>query len=167
MALAKQRIMPCLWFDTEAENAANFYCSVFKNSRITEISRYGNEGFEKHGKRVGSVMVVAFELEGQKFVALNGGPHFKFSEAISFQVHCDSQKEVDYFWDKLTDGGEEGPCGWLKDKFGLSWQVVPTTLIEMVTAEDPIKVQRVTKAFLQMKKFDISALRRAFEGQNP
>lgn len=113
MALAKQRIMPCLWFDTEAENAANFYCSVFKNSRITEISRYGNEGFEKHGKRVGSVMVVAFELEGQKFVALNGGPQFKFSEAISFQVHCDSQKEVDYFWDKLTDGGEEGPCGWL------------------------------------------------------
>ena len=167
MALAKQRIMPCLWFDTEAENAANFYCSVFKNSRITEISRYGNEGFEKHGKRVGSVMVVAFELEGQKFVALNGGPQFKFSEAISFQVRCDSQKEVDYFWDKLTDGGEEGPCGWLKDKFGLSWQVVPTTLIEMVTAEDPIKVQRVTKAFLQMKKFDISALRRAFEGQNP
>src|SRR6185503_2706746 len=129
--------------------------SVFKNSRITEISRYGNEGFEKHGKRVGSVMVVAFELEGQKFVALNGGPQFKFSEAISFQVHCDSQKEVDYFWDKLTDGGEEGPCGWLKDKFGLSWQVVPTTLIEMVTDEDPIKVQRVTKAFLQMKKFDI------------
>ena len=167
MALAKQRIMPCLWFDTEAENAANFYCSVFKNSRITEISRYGNEGFEKHGKRVGSVMVVAFELEGQKFVALNGGPQFKFSEAISFQVRCDSQKEVDYFWDKLTDGGEEGPCGWLKDKFGLSWQVVPTTLIEMVTDKDPIKVQRVTKAFLQMKKFDISALRRAFEGQNP
>jgi predicted 3-demethylubiquinone-9 3-methyltransferase (glyoxalase superfamily) len=167
MALAKQRIMPCLWFDTEAENAANFYCSVFKNSRITEISRYGNEGFEKHGKRVGSVMVVAFELEGQKFVALNGGPQFKFSEAISFQIHCDRQKEVDYFWDKLTDGGEEGPCGWLKDKFGLSWQVVPTTLIEMVTDKDPVKVQRVTKAFLQMKKFDISALRRAFEGQNP
>jgi predicted 3-demethylubiquinone-9 3-methyltransferase (glyoxalase superfamily) len=112
-------------------------------------------------------MVVAFELGGQKFVALNAGPQFKFSEVISFQVHCESQKEVDYFWDKLTDSGEEGPCGWLKDKFGLSWQVVPTILIEMVTDKDPTKVQRVTKAFLQMKKFDISALKRAFEGQNP
>jgi len=167
MALATQRIMPCLWFDTQAEDAAKFYCSVFKNSRIAEISRYGNEGFEKHGKRAGSVMVVAFELEGQKFVALNAGPQFKFSEVISFQVHCESQKEVDYFWDKLTDSGEEGPCGWLKDKFGLSWQVVSTILIEMVTDKDPTKVQRVTKAFLQMKKFDISALKRAFEGQNP
>ena len=167
MALATQRIMPCLWFDTQAEDAAKFYCSVFKNSRIAEISRYGNEGFEKHGKRAGSVMVVAFELEGQKFVALNAGPQFKFREVISFQVHCESQKEVDYFWDKLTDSGEEGPCGWLKDKFGLSWQVVPTILIEMVTDKDPTKVQRVTKAFLQMKKFDISALKRAFEGQNP
>jgi predicted 3-demethylubiquinone-9 3-methyltransferase (glyoxalase superfamily) len=166
MAIATQKIMPCLWFDTEAEEAANFYCSVFKNSRINQISRYSKEGHEIHGREAGSVMVVAFELEGQKFVALNGGPQFKFSEAISFQVHCDSQKEVDYFWDKLTDGGEEGPCGWLKDKFGLSWQVVPTTLIEMVSDRDPAKVQRVTKAFLQMKKFDISALERAFEGQN-
>jgi predicted 3-demethylubiquinone-9 3-methyltransferase (glyoxalase superfamily) len=167
MPIATQRIMPCLWFDTEAEEAANFYCSVFKNSRINTIGRYGKEGFEKHGKKAGSVMVVAFELEGQKFVALNGGPQFKFSEAISFQIHCDSQKEVDYFWSKLTQGGEEGPCGWLKDRFGLSWQVVPTALIEMVSDKDPAKVQRVTKAFLQMKKFDIDALRRAYEGQNP
>jgi predicted 3-demethylubiquinone-9 3-methyltransferase (glyoxalase superfamily) len=167
MAITKQRIMPCLWFATEAEEAANFYCSIFKDSRINQISRYGKEGFEKHGKQPGSVMVVAFELEGQKFVALNGGPQFKFSEAISFQIHCETQKEVDYFWDKLSSGGEEGPCGWLKDKFGLSWQVVPTTLIDMVTDRDPAKVQRVTRAFLQMKKFDISALRRAYEGQNP
>jgi predicted 3-demethylubiquinone-9 3-methyltransferase (glyoxalase superfamily) len=167
MAIAKQRIMPCLWFDTEAEEAANFYCSIFKNSRISQIGRYGKEGFEKHGKQPGSVMVVAFELDGQKFVALNGGPQFKFSEAISFQIHCETQNEVDYFWHKLTDGGEEGPCGWLKDKFGLSWQVVPTALIEMVTDRDPAKVQRVTTAFLQMKKFDISALQHAFEGRNP
>ena len=139
----------------------------FKDSRINQISRYGKEGLEKHGKQPGSVMVVAFELEGQKFVALNGGPQFKFSEAISFQIHCETQKEVDYFWDKLSSGGEEGPCGWLKDKFGLPWQVVPTTLIDMVTDRDPAKVQRVTKAFLQMKKFDISVLRRAYEGQNP
>jgi predicted 3-demethylubiquinone-9 3-methyltransferase (glyoxalase superfamily) len=167
MPIAKQRIMPCLWFDGEAEEAANFYCSIFKDSRIGTISRYGKEGYEKHGRKPGSVMVVAFELEGQKFVALNGGPQFKFSEAISFQIHCESQKEVDYFWSKLSQGGEEGPCGWLKDKFDLSWQVVPTALIEMVTDQDPVKVQRVTKAFLQMKKFDISALKRAYEGQNP
>jgi predicted 3-demethylubiquinone-9 3-methyltransferase (glyoxalase superfamily) len=167
MPIAKQRIMPCLWFDGEAEDAANFYCSIFKDSRIGTISRYGKEGYEKHGRKPGSVMVVAFELEGQKFVALNGGPQFKFSEAISFQIHCESQKEVDYFWSKLSQGGEEGPCGWLKDKFDLSWQVVPTALIEMVTDQDPVKVQRVTKAFLQMKKFDISALKRAYEGQNP
>jgi predicted 3-demethylubiquinone-9 3-methyltransferase (glyoxalase superfamily) len=167
MPIAKQRIMPCLWFDCEAEEAANFYCSIFKDSRIGTISRYGKEGYEKHGRKPGSVMVVAFELEGQKFVALNGGPQFNFSEAISFQIHCESQKEVDYFWSKLSQGGEEGPCGWLKDKFDLSWQVVPTALIEMVTDQDPAKVQRVTKAFLQMKKFDISALKRAYEGQNP
>ena len=161
--MSKQKITPCLWFDGNAEEAVHFYMSVFKHSKIHKIVRYGDVG---PGQK-GSVMTVSFQIEGQDFLALNGGPQFKFSEAISFQVHCDSQKEVDYFWDKLTDGGEEGPCGWLKDKFGLSWQVVPTTLIEMVTDEDPIKVQRVTKAFLQMKKFDISALRRAFEGQNP
>ena len=167
MAIAKQRIMPCLWFDTEAEEAAKFYCSIFKNSRIGHIARYVDEGQDIHGKPAGSVMVVEFELEGQKFAALNGGPQFKFDEAISFQIHCKDQDEVDYFWDTLTDGGEEGPCGWLKDKFGLSWQVVPTTLIDMVSDRDPAKVQRVTKAFLQMKKFDISALQRAYEGRNP
>ena len=165
MALAKQRIMPCLWFDTEAENAANFYCSVFKNSRITEISRYGNEGFEKHGKRVGSVMVVAFELEGQKFVALNGGPQFTFDEAVSFQVYCESQDEVDYFWRRLAEGGKEGPCGWLKDRYGLSWQVVPVALLEMMLDRDASKSARVMAAFMQMKKFDIEALKRAYEGE--
>jgi predicted 3-demethylubiquinone-9 3-methyltransferase (glyoxalase superfamily) len=167
MPIAQQKITPCLWFDTEAEAAANHYVSIFKNSKIVKIGRYGKEGKEIHGKAAGSVMAVEFEIEGQKFVGLNGGPQFKFSEAISFQIHCESQKEVDYFWSKLTQGGEEGPCGWLKDRFGLSWQVVPTALIEMVTDQDPAKVQRVTKAFLQMKKFDIDALTRAYEGQNP
>ena len=162
-----QKITPFLWFNNQAEEAVKFYTSIFKHSKIGKVARYDKAGEKVSGRPAGSVMTVEFQLEGQEFVALNGGPQFKFSEAISFQVHCDSQKEVDYFWDKLTDGGEEGPCGWLKDKFGLSWQVVPTTLIEMVTDKDPVKVQRVTKAFLQMKKFDISALRRAFEGQNP
>jgi predicted 3-demethylubiquinone-9 3-methyltransferase (glyoxalase superfamily) len=167
MALAKQKITPCLWFDTEAEEAAKFYCSVFKNSKLGKISRYGKEGFEVHGKKAGTVMVAEFEIEGQKFIALNGGPHFKFNEAVSFQVHCETQKEVDYFWDKLTAGsGQEGPCGWLKDRYGLSWQVVPTVLPEMLTDPDPAKTQRVTKAFLQMKKFDIAALQRAYAGTN-
>ena len=166
MPLASQKINPCLWFDTEAEEAARFYCSVFKNSKVGSISRYGGEGKEIHGKDAGSVMAVEFELDGQRFAALNGGPQFKFSEAISFQVHCDDQAEVDYFWDKLSDGGEEGPCGWLKDKFGLSWQVVPKVLFQMLTDPDHAKSQRVTKAFLQMKKFDIAALKRAYAGQN-
>ena len=164
MPIATQKIMPCLWFDAEAEEAAKFYVSIFKNSRLGHISRYGNEGHEIHGREAGSVMTAEFELEGQKFVALNGGPLFKFSEAVSFQIHCASQDEIDYFWSKLTQGGEEGPCGWLKDKFGLSWQVVPTVLIEMLTDEDTEKSQRVTKAFLQMKKFDIAALERAYRG---
>ena len=161
MAIAKQRIRPCLWFDTKAEKAANFYCSIFKDSRISQISRYGKEGFEKHGKQPGSVMVVAFELEGQKFVALNGSPQFKFSEAISFQIHRETQKEVDYFWGKLSDGGEEGPCGWLKDKFGLSWQVIPTALPQMLTDENSDKAQRVMRSMLQMRKIDLAALKRA------
>lgn len=166
MPITANKITPCLWFDTEAEQAANLYVSTFKNSKIKSISRYGKEGHEIHGKPAGSVMVVDFELEGQAFVALNGGPHFKFSEAVSFQVHCKTQEEIDYFWSKLTAaGGQEGPCGWLKDKYGLSWQVVPTELKEMLSGPDPEKSQRVTKAFLQMKKFDIAALRRAFEGQ--
>jgi predicted 3-demethylubiquinone-9 3-methyltransferase (glyoxalase superfamily) len=166
MPIAASKINPCLWFDTEAEEAARFYCSIFKNSKVGTISRYGNEGKEIHGKEAGSVMAVEFELDGQRFAALNGGPQFKFSEAISFQIHCGDQKEVDYFWAKLSKGGEEGPCGWLKDKYGLSWQVVPEILFEMLVDPDRAKSQRVTKAFLQMKKFDIAALKRAYAGQN-
>lgn len=154
-----QTITPCLWFDTQAEDAANFYCSVFKNSRIGKISRYGKEGFEVHKQSAGTVMTVSFQLNGQEFTALNGGPIFKFNEAISFQIGCDTQEEIDYYWKKLTDGGEEGPCGWLKDKFGLSWQVVPTILPKLMS--DPKKSEKVTKAFLQMKKFDIKALENA------
>jgi predicted 3-demethylubiquinone-9 3-methyltransferase (glyoxalase superfamily) len=165
MAIAAQKILPCLWFDNQAEDAANFYCSIFKDSRIETISRYGKEGHEIHGRDAGSVMVVVFDLEGQRFVGLNGGPLFKFTEAVSFQVHCASQQEVDYYWGKLTEGGKEVQCGWLKDKFGLSWQVVPTALIEMLMDKDPAKVARVTRAYLQMKKFDIEALRRAFDGK--
>jgi len=166
MQVAGQKINPCLWFDTEAEEAAKFYCSVFKNSRVVKISRYVNEGQEIHGKPAGSVMAVEFEIAGQKFAALNGGPHFKFTEAVSFQVHCKDQDEVDYFWKKLSAGGTEGPCGWLKDKYGLSWQVVPEVLFEMLLDPDQKKAERVTKAFLQMKKFDIAALNRAYAGKN-
>ena len=164
MPIAASKINPCLWFDTEAEDAAKFYCSVFKNSRMGRISRYVNEGQEIHGKEAGLVMAVEFELDGQRFAALNGGPQFKFSEAISFQVHCDDQEEVDYFWAKLAEGGTEGPCGWLKDRYGLSWQIVPKVLLEMLSGADPAKAQRVTKAFLQMKKFDIAALKRTYAG---
>jgi predicted 3-demethylubiquinone-9 3-methyltransferase (glyoxalase superfamily) len=165
MAITARPITPCLWFDTQAEEAANFYVSVFRNARIKSLSRYGKEGFEIHGRPAGSVMTVEFEIDGQPFVALNGGPHFKFNEAVSFQVFCETQEEVDYFWSKLSEGGSEGPCGWLKDKFGLSWQVVPTALIEMLKGPDTEKSQRVTKAFLQMKKFDIEKLKRAYEGK--
>lgn len=165
MAINAQKINPCLWFDTEAEDAAKFYCSVFKNSKLGTVSRYVDEGQEIHGKPAGSVMAVEFELEGQKFAALNGGPHFKFDEAISFQIACASQKEIDYFWSKLSEGGSEGPCGWLKDKFGLSWQVVPSELYDMLVDQDREKVKRVTHAFLRMKKFDIAALKRAFVGK--
>ena len=166
MQIAAPKINPCLWFDTEAEEAAKFYCSVFKNSRIGRISRYVNEGQEIHGKPAGSVMAVEFELDGQKFAALNGGPQFKFDEAISFQINCRDQQEVDYFWEKLSEGGKEVACGWLKDKFGLSWQVVPGVLYEMLLDPDQEKVRRVTKAFLQMKKFDIAALKRAYASKN-
>jgi len=166
MPIAQQKITPCLWFDTDAEDAAKFYCSIFENSKIDQISRYVDAGQEIHGKKAGSVMVVAFELEGQKFVALNGGPQFKFDEAISFQISCQTQKEVDYFWSKLSaGGGQEGACGWLKDRFGLSWQVVPTPLIEMMLDKDAKKAARVTDAFLKMKKFDIEALKRAYDGK--
>ena len=166
MQVTGQKINPCLWFDTEAEEAAKFYCSVFKNSKMGKVSRYVDEGQEIHGKPAGSVMAVEFELEGRKFAALNGGPHFKFDEAISFQIHCEDQQEVDYFWKKLSEGGSEGPCGWLKDKFGLSWQVVPNVLYEMLVDSDHAKVKRVTNAFLHMKKFDIAELKRVYAGTN-
>lgn len=162
---ALRKITPCLWFDGQAEQAANHYVSIFDNAKIGRISRYGEEGHEIHGREPGSVMVVEFELEGQTFVALNGGPQFSFSEAISFQIGCETQDEVDHFWEKLSEGGEEGPCGWLKDKFGLSWQVVPSVLPAMLSNGDADQSARVTKAFLQMKKFDIAALQRAYDGQ--
>jgi len=153
--------MPCFWFDSDAEAAANHYVSIFKNSRLGSISRYGKEGHEIHGRAAGSVMTVEFELEGQKFVALNGGPHFKFNEAVSFQILCETQADIDHFWSKLSQGGEEGPCGWLKDKFGLSWQVTPTVLPEMLKDANADKAGRVMKAMLQMRKIDIAALKQA------
>jgi predicted 3-demethylubiquinone-9 3-methyltransferase (glyoxalase superfamily) len=159
-----RKITPFLWFDTQAEEAAHFYTTVFKNSRIKQISRYGKAGYQKHGKDAGSVMTVSFELEGQSLVALNGGPHIKFNEAISFQITCETQDEIDYFWSKLSDGGEEGPCGWLKDKFGLSWQVVPAILPHLLMDDDKAKSDRAMSALLQMKKLDIAALQRAHGG---
>lgn len=161
-----QKIAPCLWFDNQAEAAANFYTSVFKNSKITKISRYGEAGHEIHKRPAGSVMTVAFELAGQPFTALNGGPIFKFNEAISFQVYCDTQEEVDYYWDRLSAGGDERAkqCGWLKDKYGVSWQVVPVVLEEMMNDPDRRKSERVMTALLQMKKLDIAALKRAYAG---
>jgi predicted 3-demethylubiquinone-9 3-methyltransferase (glyoxalase superfamily) len=156
-----QKITPFLWFDDKAEEAAKFYCSIFENSKVGDITRYDEEAAKVSGRARGSVMTAAFQLEGQEFVALNGGPLFKFSEAISFVVNCETQKEVDYFWDKLSAGGEESRCGWLKDKFGLSWQVVPTVLTELLLDKDTAKSQRVMKAMLQMDKIDIAALKKA------
>src|SRR5499427_10007156 len=156
MQMTARKITPCLWFDTQAEEAAKFYASGFKNSTIGKISRYGKEGFEVHGKQAGTVMTVEFEIEGQKFLALNGGPHFKFNEAVSFQVHCKTQEDIDYFWSRLLQGGQESACGWLKDKFGLSWQVVPTVLPDLLADPDQERSRRVTRAFLRMKKFDIA-----------
>ena len=161
MQMSARKLTPCLWFDSEAEEAANFYVSVFKNSRIGKISRYGKEGYEVHGRKAGTVMTVEFKIEGQKFLALNGGPHFKFNEAISFQVHCQTQEEVDYFWSKLSECGKEAPCGWLKDKFGLSWQIIPDVLPQLLTDKNVEKAGRVMKSMLQMKKIDIAALQRA------
>jgi predicted 3-demethylubiquinone-9 3-methyltransferase (glyoxalase superfamily) len=165
MSIVKSKITACLWFDTQAEDAAKFYVSIFKNSKLGKISRYGKAGQEVHKKPPGSVMVAEFEVDGQKFTALNGGPQFKFSEAISFQVSCDTQEEIDHFWDKLTEGGQPGPCGWLKDKYGLSWQIIPAALGEMMSGPDPEKSQRVMTAFMQMKKFDIAKLRQAYDGK--
>ncbi len=153
------KITPCLWFDSGAEAAATFYVSVFKNSKIEQISRYGKEGFEFHGQPEGTVMTVTFTLNGQEFTALNGGPLFKFSEAISFEVFCDTQEEIDHYWNMLTEEGSEGQCGWLKDKYGLSWQIVPAILSDLM--KDPSRAARVTKAFLQMKKLDIKTLEQA------
>jgi predicted 3-demethylubiquinone-9 3-methyltransferase (glyoxalase superfamily) len=161
MELTAKKITPCLWFDTQAEEAAQFYASVFKNSKIGKISRYGKEGFEVHGKKAGTVMTVEFEIEGQKFLALNGGPHFKFNEAVSFQVPCETQEEIDYFWSSLAKDGEEGRCGWLKDKFGLSWQVFLRALPEMLMDGNSETAQRVIRSMLKMRKIDIAALRRA------
>ena len=149
----------CLWFDNQAEEAAKFYTSIFRNSKIESISRYGKEGFEIHGMKEGTVMTVNFVINGQSFTALNGGPIFTFNEAVSLQVFCDSQEEIDYYWDLLTEEGEEGQCGWLKDRYGLSWQVIPTILSELMS--DTARSGRVTNAFLKMKKLDIDILRKA------
>jgi predicted 3-demethylubiquinone-9 3-methyltransferase (glyoxalase superfamily) len=149
----------CLWFENQAEEAALFYTSVFRNSQLGSISRYGKEGFEIHGQKEGTVMTAEFTINGQSFIALNGGPAFKFTEAVSFQIFCDTQDEIDYYWDKLTEGGQESQCGWLNDKYGLTWQVVPSVLQELLS--DPARSERVTAAFIKMKKFDIEALLRA------
>jgi predicted 3-demethylubiquinone-9 3-methyltransferase (glyoxalase superfamily) len=160
-----QKISSCLWFDDQGEEAAKFYTSIFKDSKIGDVTRYGKEGYEIHGREEGTVMTVEFEIEGQKFLALNGGPIFKFNEAISFQVYCETQEEVDYYWEKLSEGGDEKAqqCGWLKDKYGVSWQIVPTILIKMLKDKDSEKSQRVMKAMLQMHKLDISTLKKAYE----
>jgi predicted 3-demethylubiquinone-9 3-methyltransferase (glyoxalase superfamily) len=155
-----QKITPYLWFDDNAEEAVNFYVSVFKNSKINSVSRYGDVGPGKPGK----VMIIAFELEGLEFVALNGGPQFKFTEAISLFVNCATQVEVDNLWEKLSAGGEEQQCGWLKDKYGLSWQIIPQALMDLMGDKDPAKAQRVTEAMLKMVKIDIAALQRAYAG---
>ena len=163
----KSKITPCLWFDGQAEAAARFYAGIFKNSKINAISHFTEVGFEQHGRPAGSVMTVAFELDGQSFTALNGGPDFHFTEAVSFQVECDTQEEVDYFWDRLGEGGpvEAQQCGWVKDQFGLSWQVVPKILPEMLMDDDIDKSNRAMKAMLGMKKLDIAELKRTFDGE--
>ena len=162
-----QPITPCLWFDTQAEEAARYYTSIFKNSKIVTITRYTDAGREVHGRPAGSVMTVEFEINGQPFTALNGGPHFKFNEAVSFQIMCRDQEEVDHYWNRLGAGGDPAAqqCGWLKDKYGLSWQVVPTALVEMMTDPDREKSDRAMEAMLKMKKLDIETLERAFEGE--
>ena len=163
-----QKITPFFWFNDNAEEAVKFYTSIFKNSKVGRILRYDEETAKvsQSGRPVGSVLTIEFEIEGQNFVALNGGPQFKFNESISFVVNCETQKEVDYFWEKLTaDGGEESQCGWLRDKFGVSWQVTPTLLIDMLHDKDAKKSERVMKAMLQMQKIDISKLKAAYQGE--
>jgi predicted 3-demethylubiquinone-9 3-methyltransferase (glyoxalase superfamily) len=160
-----QKITPFLWFDNQAEEAANFYASIFKNSKIGHVARYDEAGAKASGRPKGSTMTVAFQLDRQDFVALNGGPHFKFTEAVSFVVNCKTQKEVDHYWEKLSAGGDEmaQQCGWLKDKYGLSWQIVPVVLFEMMQDKDPKKSESVMRALLQMKKLDIKTLKQAYE----
>lgn len=159
-----RRITPFLWFDSQAEEAAKFYVSVFKNSRILRTVRYGEEAARASGRPAGSVMTVAFELDGQQFTALNGGPVFKFTEAVSFVAHCETQEEVDHLWEKLSQGGEKLQCGWLKDRYGVSWQVVPDVLIELLQDKDAAKSRRVMQAMLQMSKIDIRVLEQAHAG---
>jgi predicted 3-demethylubiquinone-9 3-methyltransferase (glyoxalase superfamily) len=161
-----QKITPFLWFDHRAEEAAKFYTSVFKNSKVGRILRYDEASAKGAGRPVGSVLTIEFEIAGQKFTALNGGPEFKFNESISFMVNCDTQNEVDYFWEKLTaDGGQESQCGWLKDKFGVSWQITPAVLIDMLNDKDAKKAERVMKAMMQMQKIDIKRLKQAYAGK--
>ncbi len=159
-----QRVTPFLWFDSNAEEAVNFYVSIFPNSRIVSTNRYGEEAAKASGRAAGSVMTMSFVLNGQEFIALNGGPMFKFTEAISFLVNCDSQEEVDHFWEKLFAGGQPGPCGWLKDRFGLSWQIFPVALGKMLSDPDTAKSRRVMQALLKMGKLDIAQLKQAYEG---
>lgn len=164
MQLAQSRITPCLWFDTEAEQAAVFYCGIFPNAEIGEVARFTEVGFEHHGKPAGTAMTVPFTLDGQSFLALNGGPQFTFSEAVSFIINCENQAEVDHYWSALTDGGQEGRCGWLKDRFGLSWQVVPNNLPALMSSTDAESSQHVMAAFFQMTKIDIATLEAARDG---
>lgn len=163
----KQLITNCLWFDSNAEEAVAHYTSIFRNSKTGNLTRFTKAGFELHGKPEGSVMSVEFELDGQKFLALNGGPQFKFNEAMSLMVYCKNQEEVDYYWNRLTEGGEEGPCGpcgWLKDKFGVSWQIIPEVFMKMMEDSVSGKSQRALEAMFEMKKFDIAKLEKAFNG---
>lgn len=166
MTLSKLKITTCLWFDGKAEEAANFYTSIFPNSKITHVQRYLEAGKEFHGQEPGTVLIVEFTLDGHHFVGLNGGPQFKFSEAVSFQIDCANQEEVDYYWGKLSEGGDEAKqqCGWIADKFGVAWQVVPLALKEMLSAEDKAAVGRATEAMMHMKKLDIAGLEKAFKG---
>jgi len=164
----RQKITPCLWFDTQAEEAAYFYTGIFKHSKIGAITRYGTAGSETHGRTEGSVMTVEFELDGQTFTALNGGPVFTFNESISLQVHCETQDEVDYYWENLSEGGDEAAqqCGWLKDKYGVSWQIIPTGLHQFMKDPGSEQSQRAITAMLQMKKIDLGKIKQAYEGQD-
>jgi predicted 3-demethylubiquinone-9 3-methyltransferase (glyoxalase superfamily) len=162
--LMGQEMAICLWFDDQAEDAASFYTSIFADSAIGRITRFGREGFEIHGKPEGSAMTVDFTLNGMKFIALNGGPQFEFNEAISISITCETQEEIDHYWTRLSEGGEEGPCGWLKDRFGISWQIVPRVLQQYLSDSDPARTARVSQVLYQSKKFEIAQLAAAYEG---